>query len=264
MLIDSHCHLNFPEFASDLDDVIAHAKENGIGLMLTVNTKLEQAKDLQAIADQYPEIYCSVGVHPHDAANYMKGYEGDTLFNQIKVLANHPKVIGIGETGLDYYYNNSPIEDQISSFKDHILASMELNLPLIIHTRDADDDTIACLKDVGQGKAKGVFHCFSGSAELAQKALELGFYISFSGILTFKKADALRQIAQEAPLDRILVETDAPFLAPVPQRGKRNEPAFTRYTAELMANLKGLSYSAIETTTTNNFFSLFSKARLVS
>jgi len=264
MLIDSHCHLNFPEFASDLDDVLSRAKENGVGLMLTVNTKLEQAKDLQAIADRYSEVYCSVGVHPHDAAAYVKGYEGDTLFNQIKMLANHPKVIGIGETGLDYYYNNSPRVDQISSFKDHILASLELNLPLIIHTRDADEDTIACLKDVGQSKAKGVFHCFSGSAELAQQALELGFYISFSGILTFKKADALRQIAQEAPIERILVETDAPFLAPVPQRGKRNEPAFTRYTAELLANLKGLSYSAIETATTNNFFSLFSKARLVS
>ena len=264
MLIDSHCHLNFPEFVPDLDDVLNRAKEKGVGLMLTVNTKLEQAKDLQVIADRYPEVYCSVGVHPHDAGAYVKGYEGDTLLNQIKVLANHPKVIGIGETGLDYYYNNSPREDQIASFQDHILASIELNLPLIIHTRDADDDTIACLKDVGQGKVKGVFHCFSGSAELAQKALELGFDISFSGILTFKNADGLRQIAQEAPIDRILVETDAPFLAPVPQRGKRNEPAFTRYTAELLANLKGLSYSAIETATTNNFFSLFSKARLKS
>lgn len=262
MLVDSHCHLNFPEFSADLDAIILRAQENGIGAFLTVNTKLDQAKDLQDIADRYSNVFCSVGVHPHDAAQYMDGYNGDTLYNQLKSLAQHPKVIALGETGLDYYYDNSPRENQITSFRDHIQASIDLNLPLIIHTRDADQDTIACLKGVGQGKAQGVFHCFSGSAELAHNALKLGFYISFSGILTFKNAESLRQIAQEVPLDRILVETDAPFLAPVPLRGKRNEPAFTRYTAELLANLKNLSYSAIETATTNNFFTLFSKARL--
>jgi TatD DNase family protein len=261
MLIDSHCHLNFPEFTPDLEAVLARAQENGIGMMLTVNTKLAQAKDLQAMADRYPQIFCSVGVHPHDATSYVHGYEGDTLLNQIKALAQHPKVVGIGETGLDYYYNNSPREDQISAFSEHIQASIDLDLPLIIHTREADEDTITCLVDIGQGKAKGVFHCFSGSADLAQKALNLGFYISFSGILTFQKADQLRQIAQDVPLNRILVETDAPFLAPVPHRGKRNEPAFTRCTAEFLATLKGLSYSAVETETTNNFFALFSKAR---
>lgn len=261
MLIDSHCHLNFPEFAEDLDAVLARATENGVSLFLTVNTNLKQAKDLQAIADRYPQVFCSVGVHPHDAADYRNGFEGDTLYNQIKLLSQHPKVVGIGETGLDYYYNNSPKDDQISAFSDHIRASIDLDLPLIIHTRQADEDTITCLEEVGMSKAKGVFHCFSGSADLAQKALELGFYISFSGILTFKNANDLRQIAQEVPLNRILVETDAPFLAPLPHRGKRNEPAFTRYTAELLANLKGLSYSAIETVTTNNFFNLFTKAR---
>lgn len=264
MLVDSHCHLNFPEFASDLDAVLDRARENGIGTMLTINTKLAQAKDLQCIADKYPQVFCTVGVHPHDAAEYVKGYEGESLFTQIKAFSDHPKVVGIGETGLDYYYNNSPREDQISAFSDHIRASIDLDLPLIIHTRDADEDTITCLTDVGQGKAKGVFHCFSGSAELAQKALDLGFYISFSGIVTFQKADILRQIAQSTPLDRILVETDAPFLAPVPHRGKRNEPAFVRHTAELVANIKGLSYSAIEITTTNNFFTLFNKARPMS
>jgi TatD DNase family protein len=264
MLVDSHCHLNFPEFASDLDAVLDRARENGIGMMLTINTKLAQAKDLQRMADQYPQIFCTVGVHPHDAAGYVKGYEGKSLSTQIKALSAHPKVVGIGETGLDYYYNNSPREDQISAFSDHIRASIDLDLPLIIHTRDADEDTIACLTDVGQGKAKGVFHCFSGSPELAQKALDLGFYISFSGIVTFQKADILRQIAQSAPLDRILVETDAPFLAPVPHRGKRNEPAFVRHTAELVANIKGLSYSAIKIATTNNFFTLFNKARPMS
>jgi TatD DNase family protein len=264
MLVDSHCHLNFPEFTSDLDAVLARAATNGIGTMLTINTKLEEAKDLQEIADRYSQIFCSVGVHPHDAKDYINGYKGDTLFNQIKALAQHSKVVGIGETGLDYFYNNSPHENQIASFSDHIRASIDLNLPLIIHTRDADEDTIACLKDVGQGKAKGVFHCFSGSADLAQQALGLGFYISFSGILTFKNAEGLRQIAQDVPLNRILVETDAPFLTPIPHRGKRNEPAFTRYTAELLANLKNLSYSEIEKITTNNFFTLFEKASLPS
>ena len=264
MLIDSHCHLNFPEFSSDLDAVVARASENGIGMMLTINTKLAETKAIQQIADHYPQVFCSVGVHPHEAKDYVKGYEGDTLFNHIKMLAQHPKVVGIGETGLDYFYDHSPHDDQIASFSDHIRTSIDLHLPLIIHTRDADKDTITCLKEVGQGKARGVFHCFSGSADLAQQALALGFYISFSGILTFKTAESLRQIAQEAPLERILVETDAPFLAPVPHRGKRNEPAFTRYTAELLANLRGLSYSEIEKITTNNFFTLFSKASLPS
>jgi len=264
MLVDSHCHLNFPEFTSDLGAVLARATENGIGTMLTINTKLEEAKDLQRIAEQYPQVFCSVGVHPHDAKDYIKGYGGDTLLNSIKTLAQHPKVVGIGETGLDYFYDNSPRADQISSFSDHIRASLDLDLPLIVHTRDADEDTVSCLKEIGYGKARGVFHCFSGSADLAKQALTLDFYISFSGILTFKNAESLRQIAQEAPLNRILVETDAPFLTPAPHRGKRNEPAFTRYTAELLANLKGLSYSEIEKITTDNFFTLFNKASLPS
>lgn len=264
MLVDSHCHLNFPEFAPDLDEVLARAQENGVDMMLTINTKLAEAKNLQAIADRYPQVFCTVGVHPHDAADYAKGYEGQSLLTQIKAFAQHPKVVGIGETGLDYYYNNSPRKEQISAFSDHIQASVELGLPLVVHTRDADEDTIACLMEVGQGKARGVFHCFSGSADLAQKALNLGFYISFSGILTFKNADALRQIAQSVPLERLLVETDAPFLAPVPHRGRRNEPAFVRHTAELLANIKGLSYSAIKTITTNNFFALFTTARPLS
>ena len=195
MLVDSHCHLNFPEFASDLDAVLDRARENGIGMMLTINTKLAQAKDLQRIADKYPQVFCTVGVHPHDAAGYVKGYEGKPLFTQIKTLSEHPKVVGIGETGLDYYYNNSPREDQISAFSDHIRASIDLDLPLIIHTRDADEDTITCLTDVGQGKAKGVFHCFSGSPELAQKALDFPTQINEEAI-----QDALRKKQAETPL----------------------------------------------------------------
>jgi TatD DNase family protein len=254
MLIDSHCHLNFPDFAEDLDAVLARAQDNGIGAMLSINTRLSEAKGIQAIADRYPPVYCSVGVHPHDAVDYA----GDTLVSQIKTLAQHPKVVGIGETGLDYYYNKSPHEAQISAFCDHIRVAQDLDLPLIIHTRDADADTIACLKKYE--KPKGVFHCFSGSADLAGQALEMGFYISLSGILTFKKSEDLRQIAKTIPLDRLLVETDSPFLAPVPHRGKRNEPAFTRYTAEALADIKGISYAEIAQITTDNFFSLFSKA----
>lgn len=257
MLVDSHCHLNFPEFAPDLDAVLERAADNGVGMMLTINTRLSEAREIQKIADRYPQVYCTVGVHPHDAADYREG----ALQAQLKELAQHPKVVGLGETGLDYHYNNSPREDQIAAFQDHIRVALDLNLPLVIHTREADEDTIACLKEVGQGRVQGVFHCFSGSAELAQQALDLGLYISFSGILTFKKAEDLRQIAKEVPLSRVLVETDAPFLAPIPHRGQRNEPAFTRYTAELLATLKGLSYSEIESATTENFFTLFTKAR---
>ena len=263
MLVDSHCHLNFPELQNDLEGVIERAAKNGVGIMVTINTRLSEAKELQAIAESHPQIYCTVGVHPHDAADYAgglaKGAGEVPLPDQIKALATHPKVIGIGETGLDYYYTKSPQEDQISSFSDHIRASVDLSLPLVIHTREADEDTITCLKKAGKGEARGVFHCFSGSEDLSRQALDLGFYISFSGILTFKNAESLRQVAKNVPLDRILVETDSPFLAPIPHRGKPNEPAFTRYTAELLAELKGVTFEAIEEATTSNFFTLFSK-----
>jgi len=222
MLVDSHCHLNFPEFDSELDEVIARAKENGIGAMLTVNTNLTQAKDLQAIAEKYPEVFCSVGVHPHDASQYINGYNGDTLYNQLITLTQHPKVVALGETGLDYYYDNSPRENQISSFQDHIRASLQLNLPLIIHTRDADEDTISCLKTVGEHKARGVFHCFSGSEQLAQKALDLGFYISFSGIVTLPKlyrwiAYWLKQTRHSLHLSPIVESVMSLLLRVIPQ-----------------------------------------------
>ncbi|WP_032112211.1 TatD family hydrolase [Candidatus Paracaedibacter symbiosus] len=254
MLVDSHCHLNFPEFSNDLPDIIKRAHNLGIETMLTVNTRLSEAHELQKIADTYDNIFCSVGVHPHESADYAK----PGLKAEIIKLAQHPKVIGIGETGLDYFYNNSPKGSQIDSFGQHLDASIQLSLPVIIHTRDADEDTIACLKKYPA--AKGVFHCFSGAADLARQALELGYYISFSGILTFKKAEELREIAKFVPLDRILVETDSPFLAPIPHRGKRNEPAFTVHTAELLAELKELSFPHLAEATTNNFFNLFTKA----
>lgn len=255
MLVDSHCHLNFPDFANDLPEVIKRAKAIGVNTLLTVNTCLSEAEKLQVITDTYENIFCSVGVHPHDA----KDYVGKNLSAELTRLAQHPKVVALGETGLDYYYNNSQKNDQIDSFNIHLSTSIQLKLPIIIHTRDADADTLDCLKR--HPDAKGVFHCFSGSTDLARKALELGFYISFSGIITFKKAEELRDIAKWVPLDRVLVETDSPFLAPIPHRGKRNEPAFTVHTAELLAEIKQLPFREIANTTTNNFFSLFNKAR---
>jgi TatD DNase family protein len=254
MLVDSHCHLNYPDFQEDLAQVVARAQSNGVETLLTINTKLTEALQLQDIAEQYRPIFCSVGVHPHEAQDY----DSEKLFEQIVSLAQHPKVIGIGETGLDYYYEHSPRALQVASFEAHLRASIHLKLPVIIHTRQADEDTLACLKKYPN--AKGVFHCFSGSQELARQALEKGYYISFSGILTFKKAEDLREIAKWVPLNRILVETDAPYLAPIPHRGQRNEPAFTRYVAELLAELKGISFEEVAHVTTTNFFYLFDKA----
>ena len=254
MLVDSHCHLNFPEFKHDLNQVIDNAHNQGIRYMLTVNTRLSESLDIQQIADSYPNIFCSVGVHPHDS----KDYNDPTLIEQLKSHANHPKVVAIGETGLDYYYNNSDQTAQIDCFSMHLNTGVELDLPVIIHTRDADADTLSCLD--AHPNAKGVFHCFSGSTDFAKQGLDRGLYISFSGIITFKKAEELREVVKFVPLDRILVETDSPFLAPLPHRGKRNEPAFTHFVAKLVAELKGISIEEVAEITTKNFFKLFSKA----
>ncbi len=254
MLVDSHCHLNFPEFKDDLDDVMRRADLNGIKTMLTVNTRLSESLAIQKIADTYPHVFCTVGVHPHDA----KDYANDALLGKIKELSKHPKVIGLGETGLDYYYNNSDSKDQIHCFDIHLIAAKQLDLPVVVHTRDADTDTIDCL-DRTSG-TKGVFHCFSGGLDVARAGLDRGYYISFSGIITFKKADELREVVKFVPLDRILVETDSPFLAPIPHRGKRNEPAFTLHTAEIVAELKGIPLTEIAKQTTDNFFTLFNRA----
>ncbi|MCX7338230.1 MAG: TatD family hydrolase [Alphaproteobacteria bacterium] len=250
-LVDSHCHLNFPELKDDLPGVIARAGDAGVKTLLTINTRLDQSTEIQDIADRFPGVYCTVGVHPHDAAEFNTG----DLHDQLVALSKHPKVIGVGETGLDYHYNKSPRTDQIESFKTHIRTSIDLGLPLVIHTRDADQDTIDCLRPkVG---AKGVFHCFSGDLALAKAALDLGFYISFSGIITFKKADALREIVRYTPLDRLLVETDSPFLAPIPHRGQPNQPAYTLVTALKVAEIKGVSLEHIAEATTRNFQGLF-------
>jgi TatD DNase family protein len=256
-LVDTHCHLDFPEFASELAEVVARAEENGVKVMQTICTHITKFPQVLAVAEAYPNIYCSVGIHPHNVEG-----EPKVKAEEIIALTHNPKVIGIGETGLDYYYEHSPRELQKTSFIEHIKASRQTGLPLIVHTRDADDDTIDILKsEYRKGAFTGVIHCFSTGREIAEAALEIGFYISLSGILTFKKADELRAIVKDIPLDKLLVETDSPYLAPLPHRGKRNEPAFTLHTAECLAELKGIPLQELAKITTDNFYRLFSKPR---
>jgi TatD DNase family protein len=255
MLVDSHCHLDFPEFAPELDEVVARARRAGIGRMVTICTRLDQFDRVRAIAERFPEVYCSVGVHPHEAGADW-GCDPATLI----ALARHEKVVGIGETGLDYYYEHSPREAQQRSFRAHIEAARATGLPLIVHTRDAETDTVEILREeTAKGPFPALIHCFTGSVELAEKMTDLGFYISLSGIVTFKKAEGVRGAAASVSPDRLLVETDAPYLAPVPHRGKRNEPAFVVHTAAAAAALAGLSADALADQTTANFFRLFSK-----
>ena len=255
MFVDSHCHLNDIKFQDDLDAVIQRAKDFNVKKMVTICTLMEDAAEILTLAKQYDELYCTVGVHPHDAKGSV---EKGPLYNQLKSYVNEDKVIGLGETGLDYYYENSPKLEQKQAFQTHIQLAKETDLPLIVHTRDAEEDTIELLKST-EG-IRGVIHCFSGSQWLADQALSLGFYISISGIVTFTKADELREIVKTIPLDRLLVETDAPYLAPVPKRGQRNEPAFMIYTAKAVAELHHISMDELATQTTNNFYRLFNKA----
>jgi len=256
-LVDSHCHLDFPEFASDTAAVIDRARNAGVGHMLTIGTKITKFDGVLAVAERFDNVSCSVGIHPHEA-----GVEPAMDVEKLTTLAKHPKVVAFGETGLDFYYNHGPKDDQIRSFRVHMDAARAAGLPIIVHTRDADAETAAMLtEEMKKGSFTGVIHCFSSRPELAAKALELGFYISFSGIVTFKKADTLREVAKTVPLDRILVETDSPYLAPMPHRGKTNEPAFVTHTAALVAELKGLTRDELATQTSANFFRLFSKAK---
>jgi TatD DNase family protein len=257
LLGDSHCHLDFPDFATEREDVIVRARNAGVGTMVTICTKISEFAEVRAIAEAHDDIWCSVGIHPHEAAT-QQATDSATLSD----LARHPKVVGIGECGLDFYYDHSPRDRQEEVFRAHAAAARDSFLPLIVHTRDADAETAAILtEEAGKGPLKGVLHCFSSGPELADIALDLGFYLSFSGIVTFKTAVALREIAQRVPADRILVETDAPFLAPAPKRGKRNEPSFVVHTAALLADLRGVEVAALAQQTTANFFRLFDKAR---
>jgi TatD DNase family protein len=256
MLVDSHCHLDFPDFAGEVPAILARAKESGVDSFVSIGTKLSQFDGVRAVAEAYDNVWCSVGIHPHEA-------EKELLENAAPLLerAQHPKVIGLGETGLDYFYEHSPRAQQAVNFRWHIAAARETGLPLIVHTRDADDDTIEILRDeMGKGSFTGLIHCFTGTRRLAEAAVDLGFYISASGIMTFKKSEELRAVLHDVPLDRLLVETDAPYLAPVPMRGKRNEPAFVAHTAKALAELKGVSSDELAKATTDNFFRLFAKA----
>lgn len=255
MLIDSHCHLDYLARDGDLDEVVERARNADIGGLITIGTLLSEFETIHEIARRYPEVYCSVGVHPHEAA-----HEGQSDPQRLVALSGRDKVVGIGETGLDYHYEHSPRDVQKTSFRTHIRAARETGLPVIVHSRAADEDTAAILtEEAGQGAFTGVIHCFTAGPELAEAALELGLYISVSGIVTFKKSEALRETLRRVPIERLLVETDAPYLAPVPRRGKRNEPAFVTYTAAALAELLGMSVETLAEATTRNALALFSR-----
>jgi TatD DNase family protein len=254
MLVDSHCHLDFPDFAAAREAVMERAREAGVATMLTIATRLDEFAGVRAIAEAHDEVWCSVGAHPHEAKDHVA-----LAPQELAALTDHPKVVGIGETGLDFHYDLSPRPVQERVFRAHIAASRMTGLPLIIHAREADSEVARILGE--EQPPPGVMHCFSSGRALAEAALALGFYISISGIVTFRNAEELRAIVREVPLDRLLVETDAPYLAPVPYRGKRNEPAFGAATAAAVAALKGLEPETLAAATSANFFRLFAKAR---
>jgi TatD DNase family protein len=256
ILVDSHCHLDFPDFREDLDGVVARAAAAGVGYMLTIGTHATKAAQVLAVAEGRPNVFCTLGIHPHEAAREPRVSVADLV-----ELGRHPKVVGLGESGLDYYYERSPRDIQQSQFRTHVRAARETGLPLVIHTRDADEDMIRILKEeAADGPFPGLLHCYSSGRAVAETALELGLYVSLSGVVTFKNAESLREIVRDLPVDRLLVETDAPFLAPIPFRGKRNEPAYVAHTAARVAEVKGMAYADLAAATTANFFRLFAKA----
>ncbi len=257
LLVDSHCHLDFDDFTDERAQVLARAREAGVGWMLTIGTRVTAFDGVLAIAEQAENVFCSVGIHPHEAARE----PSLTAEHLVRMAARSPKVVGFGEAGLDYYYDHSPREDQRRVFRTHAAAAREAQLPLIVHTRDADEETLQILREEqSAGAFPGLIHCFSTGRQLAEGAIDLGMYISLSGILTFPRAETLREIVRDLPLERLLVETDSPYLAPVPRRGKRNEPAFVAHTAAKLAEIKGLSPEEVARATTENFFRLFGKA----
>lgn len=255
MLVDHHCHLDFPDFAAERDAIVARAVAAGVAGMVTISTRIRRFAEIRGIAEAYPNVFCSVGTHPHQSHE-----ELDIPVSEIVALSQHPKVVAIGEAGLDYFYDNSPREAQTQGFLKHIAAAQETGLPLVIHARDADDDTAHILEtEMAKRPFKAVLHCFTGGQELATRALALGLYVSFSGVLTFMRSEELRAVAATVPLDRLLVETDSPFLAPGKYRGKRNEPAYVVHTAAELARVKGVSPDEIAAITTDNFFRLYDK-----
>ncbi|UIJ96507.1 TatD family hydrolase [Sinorhizobium meliloti] len=255
MLIDTHCHLDFPDFEAERDAIIERAREAGVGQMVTISTRVKRFDTILAIAERYPNVFCSVGTHPHNADE-----ELDVTADDLVRLSAHPKVVAIGEAGLDYFYDNAPRDAQAVGLRRHIAAARTTGLPLVIHSRSADDDMAAILtEESGKGAFPFLLHCFSSGPDLARIGVELGGYVSFSGILTFPKSEELRDIARTVPRDRMIVETDAPYLAPKPFRGKRNEPAYVAHTAEVLAQAIGVSREEIADITTENAFRIFSK-----
>jgi TatD DNase family protein len=255
MLVDHHCHLDVPDFAADLDGVIGRARQVGVGIIVSISMHVRRLADTLRIAEAYPEVFSSIGTHPHYAHT-----ELDIPLEEIVRLSAHPKIVAVGEAGLDYFYDNSPREAQMEGFRRHIAVAQETQLPLVIHARDADADVAAVLEaEMARKTFPAVLHCYTGGPELACRALDLGLYVSFSGIVTFKKSEALRAIAADVPLDRLLVETDAPYLAPGKHRGKRNEPAYVVETAKELAKVKGVSAAQLADATTDNFFRLYAK-----
>ncbi len=255
MLVDHHCHLDFPQFAPERDEIVARASAAGVGVIVTISTRIRQLPELLALAERYPNVFCSVGTHPHNAHE-----ELDVPVEEIVRLSQHPKVVAIGEAGLDYFYKKSPPEAQAQGLRNHIAAARITGLPLEIHSRDADDDMAHILEEEhGKGAFPFILHCFTGGRDLAMGAIALGGLVSASGVITFRKSEALREIFAEVPMDRLLVETDAPYLAPEPYRGKTNEPAHVAHTAATLARVKGVSAEALADATTDNFFRVFRK-----
>jgi TatD DNase family protein len=254
LLVDSHCHIDFPDYANEQDRLLGAMAENGVGWALCAGVTLERFPAMLAMVEAQDNLFCGVGVHP----DHQDGH--DPSIDELLELATHPKVVAIGETGLDYYRLTGDLEWQRERFRRHIRAAKECGKPLIIHTRSSAEDTVKMLREEGASSVGGVFHCFTESAEVAQQALDLGFYISMSGIVTFKNAVTLKEVARTIPLDRLLVETDSPYLAPVPHRGKRNEPAYVRHVAEEVAKLREIDYATLAAATTRNFFDLFKQA----
>lgn len=257
MLVDSHCHLNYEGLREDVPGVLARARAAGVSRFLNISTKEREWPEVVGLAEREADVFATVGIHPHEAETHP-----DVNTAKLVAAANHPKVVGIGETGLDYFYDHSPREQQQTAFRAHIAACREIGLPLIVHTRDAEEDTARILREeMEKGPYTGVIHCFTASQQFAETALELGFYISLSGIVTFKNAKDLQETAKTIPQGRLLVETDSPFLAPVPKRGKTCEPAYVTHTAAFVANLRGQTVEELAQATTENFLRLFSKVR---
>lgn len=256
MLVDSHCHLDFNDFEEDINEIIERAKEQGVNMILNAGNNIDELDNQLALSEKYPFIYAAVGVHPHNACEYPE-LKAEDLLSKTK----HKKVIGIGETGLDYFYDYAPHDLQIKLLREHIKAAQESGLPIIIHNRESDEDMMNVLGEAYREKPfSGVIHCFSSSRKFADFALSIGFYLSASGMITFNRCSELRDIFADIPLERLLVETDSPFLAPIPKRGRRNEPSFVRYTAEKLAQIRDLPFDKIAQITSDNFCNLFRKA----